>query len=303
VAGTTGSGKSVCINSIIASLLFRYSPEQLRFIMIDPKVVEMQIYNSLPHLITPVVTDPKKVLLALRWVVKEMEKRYQIFARVNVRNIASFNSRPKDKPLPPSEPELPLIAKREKVEAGADGFAVEVDEQIVVPRDEDIIIPEKLSYIVVIVDELADLMLVAPADVEMAIARITQMARAACWAFAEACFELEPNRVYARLLSEPAMVSYLAYLQYWQRAEYARFLQYPAALAQLQLLQAPEYRAAMAAPEATEHVWRQQFYAWQHAGKALWAAQPPPWAGLPPPPPDAPPAQPPAQPPAAAVAS
>ena len=97
-----------------------------------------------------------------------------------------------------------------------------------------------------------------------------------------------------RLLSEPAMVAYLAYLQYWQRPEYARFLQYPAALAQLQLLQAPEYRAAMAAPDATEHVWRQQFYTWQHAGKALWAAQPPPWAGLPPPPPDALPAEPPA---------
>ena len=179
IAGSTGSGKSVCINSIIASLLYRFSPDQLRFVMIDPKVVELQQYNALPHLVVPVVTDPKKVLLALRWVVNEMEKRYQIFARVNVRNIASFNSRPKDKPLPPSEPELPLIAKREKVEAGADGFAVEVDEQIVVPRDEDIIIPEKLSYIVVIVDELADLMLVAPADVEMAIARITQMARAA----------------------------------------------------------------------------------------------------------------------------
>ena len=179
IAGSTGSGKSVCINSIIASLLYRFSPDQLRFVMIDPKVVELQQYNALPHLVVPVVTDPKKVLLALRWVVNEMEKRYQIFARVNVRNIASFNSRPKDKPLAPSEPELPLTAKREKVEPGADGFAVEVDEQIVVPRDEDIIIPEKLSYIVVIVDELADLMLVAPADVEMAIARITQMARAA----------------------------------------------------------------------------------------------------------------------------
>ena len=127
----------------------------------------------------PVVTDPKKVLLALRWVVNEMEKRYQIFARVNVRNIKSFNDRPKDKLAPPAEPELPLMAKKEKVEPGADGFAVEVDEQIVVPRDEDIVIPEKLSYIVVIIDELADLMLVAPADVEMAIARITQMARAA----------------------------------------------------------------------------------------------------------------------------
>jgi DNA segregation ATPase FtsK/SpoIIIE, S-DNA-T family len=179
IAGSTGSGKSVCINSIIASLLYRFSPDQLRFVMIDPKVVELQQYNALPHLVVPVVTDPKKVLLALRWVVNEMEKRYQIFARVNVRNIKSFNERPKDKLAPPTEPELPLMAKKEKVEPGADGFAVEVDEQIVVPRDEDIVIPEKLSYIVVIIDELADLMLVAPADVEMAIARITQMARAA----------------------------------------------------------------------------------------------------------------------------
>jgi S-DNA-T family DNA segregation ATPase FtsK/SpoIIIE len=179
IAGSTGSGKSVCINSIIASLLYRFSPDQLRFVMIDPKVVELQQYNALPHLVVPVVTDPKKVLLALRWVVNEMEKRYQIFARVNVRNIKSFNERPKDRLAPPAEPELPLMAKKEKVEPGADGFAVEVDEQIVVPRDEDIVIPEKLSYIVVIIDELADLMLVAPADVEMAIARITQMARAA----------------------------------------------------------------------------------------------------------------------------
>jgi S-DNA-T family DNA segregation ATPase FtsK/SpoIIIE len=179
IAGSTGSGKSVCINAIISSLLYRFSPDQLRFVMIDPKVVELQHYNALPHLVVPVVTDPKKVILALRWVVNEMEKRYQIFAKVGVRNIASFNSRPKNKPLPQTEPELPLMAKKEKVEPGADGFAVEVDEEIVVPREEDIIIPEKLSYIVVIIDELADLMLVAPADVEMAIARITQMARAA----------------------------------------------------------------------------------------------------------------------------
>jgi S-DNA-T family DNA segregation ATPase FtsK/SpoIIIE len=179
IAGSTGSGKSVCINSIIASLLYRFSPDQLRFVMIDPKVVELQQYNALPHLVVPVVTDPKKVLLALRWVVNEMEKRYKIFARVGVRNIKSFNERPKNKPLPEQELELPLAAKKEKIEAGAGGFAVEVDEEIVVPREEDIIIPEKLSYIVVIIDELADLMLVAPADVEMAIARITQMARAA----------------------------------------------------------------------------------------------------------------------------
>ena len=179
IAGSTGSGKSVCINTIIASLVYRFSPDQLRFVMIDPKVVELQQYNALPHLVVPVVTDPKKVILALRWVVNEMEKRYQIFARVGVRNIKSFNERPKEKPLPPKEPELPLTTRKERVEPGADGFAVEIDEQIVVPRDEDIVIPEKLSYIVVIIDELADLMLVAPADVEMAIARITQMARAA----------------------------------------------------------------------------------------------------------------------------
>ena len=179
IAGSTGSGKSVCINCIITSLLYRFSPDQLRFVMIDPKVVELQQYNTLPHLVVPVVTDPKKVILALRWVVNEMEKRYQIFARCGVRNINSFNSRQKNKPLPETEPELPLTAKREKVEPGAEGFAVEVDEDIVVPREEDIVIPERLSYIVVIIDELADLMLVAPADVEMAIARITQMARAA----------------------------------------------------------------------------------------------------------------------------
>jgi DNA segregation ATPase FtsK/SpoIIIE, S-DNA-T family len=179
IAGSTGSGKSVCINAIIGSLLYRFSPDQLRFVMIDPKVVELQQYNHLPHLVVPVVNDPKKVILALRWVVNEMEKRYQIFARVGVRNIKSFNDRPKNKPLPTLEPELPLTTKKEKIEPGADGFAVEVDEEIVVPREDDIVIPERLSYIVVIIDELADLMLVAPADVEMAIARITQMARAA----------------------------------------------------------------------------------------------------------------------------
>lgn len=180
VAGSTGSGKSVCINAIIASLLYRFSPDQLRFVMIDPKVVELQQYNALPHLVVPVVTDPKKVVLALRWVVNEMEKRYQIFAKVGVRNIKSFNERPKTPPPPKqAELELPLTTKKERVEVNSDGFAVELDEEIVVPRDEDIVIPEKLSYVVVIIDELADLMLVAPADVEMAIARITQMARAA----------------------------------------------------------------------------------------------------------------------------
>lgn len=175
IAGSTGSGKSVCISSVIASLLYKFSPDQLRFVMIDPKVVELQQYNTLPHLVVPVVTDPKKVILALRWVVSEMEKRYQIFAKVGVRNIHGFNERPRNQ-TPPPAPEKP---KKDKTELDSEGFAVELDEEIVVPRDDDIVIPDRLSYIVVIIDELADLMLVAPADVEMAIARITQMARAA----------------------------------------------------------------------------------------------------------------------------
>lgn len=179
IAGATGSGKSVCINSIVASLLYRFRPDELRFVMIDPKVVELQQYNHLPHLVVPVVTDPKKVVLALRWVVNEMEKRYQIFAKVGVRNIDAFNRRAKDEPPPQQEPELPLTTTRENVEASSEGFAVELDEEIVVPREEDIIVPDSLSYVVVVIDELADLMLVAPSDVEMAIARITQMARAA----------------------------------------------------------------------------------------------------------------------------
>lgn len=179
IAGSTGSGKSVCINGIIASLLYKFPPDQLRFVMIDPKVVEMQQYNTLPHLVVPVVTDPKKVVLALRWVVNEMEKRYQIFAKVGVRNIKSFNERPKSPPPRPAQAELPLGGARERIEATREGFAVQLDEEIVDEPQEEIVIPDKLSYIVVIIDELADLMLVAPADVEMAIARITQMARAA----------------------------------------------------------------------------------------------------------------------------
>jgi S-DNA-T family DNA segregation ATPase FtsK/SpoIIIE len=191
VAGTTGSGKSVCINSIIASLLFRYSPEQLRFIMIDPKVVEMQIYNTLPHLVTPVVTDPKKVLLALRWVIDEMERRYKIFAKCKVKNISGFNERP----LPKSQAELDAEAAAEEESPSEEETPVEeteiesepveeLDEEPVappvrVPRDDDLIIPDRMPFIVVIVDELADLMQTAPADVESAIARITQMARAA----------------------------------------------------------------------------------------------------------------------------
>jgi S-DNA-T family DNA segregation ATPase FtsK/SpoIIIE len=174
VAGTTGSGKSVCINALIASMLYRFTPDQLRFIMIDPKVVEMQVYNSLPHLVIPVVTDPKKVLLALRWVIDEMEKRYKIFAKAGVRNITGFNARPPKK----TQKELDVEAGVSPA-GGGDAANTAAATPVTVPREAELVIPDHLPYIVVIIDELADLMQTAPADVESAIARITQMARAA----------------------------------------------------------------------------------------------------------------------------
>jgi DNA segregation ATPase FtsK/SpoIIIE, S-DNA-T family len=176
VAGTTGSGKSVCINALVASMIFRFTPEELRFIMIDPKVVEMQVYNSLPHLVIPVVTDPKKVLLALRWVIDEMEKRYKIFAQAGVRNITSFNGRPAkktQKELDELEGKTPRDKERDRARPSSG------NEEIKVPREDELVIPDRMPYIVIIIDELADLMQTAPADVESAIARITQMARAA----------------------------------------------------------------------------------------------------------------------------
>jgi S-DNA-T family DNA segregation ATPase FtsK/SpoIIIE len=188
VAGATGSGKSVCINSIITSLLFKHTPETLRFIMIDPKVVEMQVYNDLPHLVTPVVTDSKKVLLALRWVVDEMEKRYAIFAKVGVKNISGFNARPKAEKASSSAQETPgeedptdEVTTEESPEEESLANAAEEQTQPDLPQPppDDMIIPDRMPFIVVIVDELADLMQTAPADVEGAIARITQKARAA----------------------------------------------------------------------------------------------------------------------------
>jgi len=179
VAGTTGSGKSVCINALIASMIFRFTPEELRFIMIDPKVVEMQVYNSLPHLVIPVVTDPKKVLLALRWVIDEMEKRYKVFAQVGVRNITSFNGRPAKKTQKELDEAAEANGGRSSSDAGLAGARPSKVEEIRVPREDDLVIPDRMPYIVVIIDELADLMQTAPADVESAIARITSMARAA----------------------------------------------------------------------------------------------------------------------------
>jgi S-DNA-T family DNA segregation ATPase FtsK/SpoIIIE len=168
IAGATGSGKTVCVNAILASLLYRFTPQDLRLVLIDPKVVEMQHFNALPHLVVPVVTEAKKVPLALRWVINEMEKRFQIFAKAGVRNITAFNARPKPQPKAKKTPEEEKAAEP----VGQEVLKIEV------PREDDLVVPEKLPYIVVVIDELADLMLVAPADVENAIARLAQLSRA-----------------------------------------------------------------------------------------------------------------------------
>jgi S-DNA-T family DNA segregation ATPase FtsK/SpoIIIE len=177
VAGTTGSGKSVCINALIASMLFRFTPEEMRLVIIDPKMVEMQGYQSLPHLAFPIVTDPKKVLLALRWLIDEMERRYKMFARVGVRNIVGFNARPKKK----TQKQLDAEAVESGVSPDRARRSAEAADAapIKVPREDEEQVPDRIPYVVVIIDELADLMQTAPADVENAIARITQMARAA----------------------------------------------------------------------------------------------------------------------------
>ena len=166
VAGTTGSGKSVCINALIASMLFRFTPEELRLVIIDPKMVELQAYSSLPHLAFPIVVDPKKVMLALRWLIDEMERRYRIFARVGVRNIVGFNARP-TKPVAAAD------------RGDDDETSTEGPRSAPAATKDELQIPDKMPYVVVIIDELADLMQTAPADVETGIARITQMARAA----------------------------------------------------------------------------------------------------------------------------
>jgi S-DNA-T family DNA segregation ATPase FtsK/SpoIIIE len=184
VAGATGSGKSVCINSIISSILFKFAPDELRFIMVDPKVVEMQMYNKLPHMVVPVVTEPKKTVAALKWVVNEMEKRYRIFAKEGVRNFDSFNNRPRPaaKDTPPAAPEPEPLVDLDLIESIATALeegelAPEADEADLPIQDDEI--PDRFPYIVVLIDELADLMQTAPADVEMCIARIAQKARAA----------------------------------------------------------------------------------------------------------------------------
>tara|TARA_Y100000385_G_scaffold37119_1_gene34632 strand:- start:93 stop:2396 length:2304 start_codon:yes stop_codon:yes gene_type:complete len=166
VAGTTGSGKSVGVNAMILSLLFRFSPEECKFIMIDPKMLELSIYDGIPHLLTPVVTNPHKAIIALKWAVKEMEDRYKLMSSLNVRNINNYNDK------------ITYAKKHNKTLTRTiqTGFDTETGEAIM---DEVIIENNKLPYIVVIVDEMADLMLVAGKEIESSIQRLAQMARAA----------------------------------------------------------------------------------------------------------------------------
>ncbi len=148
IAGATGAGKSGCINALISSILFRCTPEEVRFIMIDPKMLELSIYNDIPHLLAPVVVDPKMASGALKWAVSEMENRYRTMAQFTARNITDFNAK--------------MARLREEAPSEED-------------RDE---IPDALPYIVVVIDELADLMMTAPSDIENSLARLAQMARA-----------------------------------------------------------------------------------------------------------------------------
>ncbi|NDW54202.1 DNA translocase FtsK [Aliiroseovarius sp. PrR006] len=165
IAGTTGSGKSVAINTMIMSLLYKLTPEDCRMIMIDPKMLELSVYDGIPHLLSPVVTDPKKAVVALKWVVGEMEERYRKMSKMGVRNIEGYNSRVAD-----------TLAKGEMFERTVQtGFDDDTGEPIFETEE---FAPEKLPFIVVVVDEMADLMMVAGKEIEACIQRLAQMARA-----------------------------------------------------------------------------------------------------------------------------
>lgn len=166
VAGTTGSGKSVGVNSMILSLLYRMTPDQCKFIMIDPKQLEFSMYNGIPHLLTPVITDPAKAVVGLKWAVREMENRYRAMSLLNVRNIAGYNQKVSD--MQKSGKEIKKTIQT--------GFDKETGRPI---YEEQIIDTSPMPYIVIVVDEMADLMLVAGKEVEAAIQRLAQMARAA----------------------------------------------------------------------------------------------------------------------------
>ncbi|MGR3485265.1 MAG: DNA translocase FtsK [Paracoccaceae bacterium] len=165
IAGTTGSGKSVAVNTMILSLLYKLGPEQCRLIMIDPKMLELSVYDGIPHLLSPVVTDPKKAVVALKWVVAEMEDRYRKMSKMGVRNIGGYNSRVAD-----------ALSRGEDFERTVQtGFCDETGDPIF---ETEVMTPEKMPYIVVIVDEMADLMMVAGKEIEACIQRLAQMARA-----------------------------------------------------------------------------------------------------------------------------
>jgi S-DNA-T family DNA segregation ATPase FtsK/SpoIIIE len=179
VAGATGSGKSVGLNVMLASLLMKRTPEEVRLLMIDPKVVELAVFDGIPHMLLPVVTDMKKAALALRWAVDEMERRYQLFADAGARNVVTYNERV-EKVLA-GEMAAERLAPRKigkQVAQGLNGEEVLVDPVDGEAADE-VPMPTKLPYVVVVVDEFADLMMVAAKDVEAAIARLAQKARAA----------------------------------------------------------------------------------------------------------------------------
>ncbi|PKQ03105.1 MAG: cell division protein FtsK, partial [Alphaproteobacteria bacterium HGW-Alphaproteobacteria-11] len=166
IAGTTGSGKSVGINTMILSLLYRLSPDQCKLIMIDPKMLELSVYDGIPHLLAPVVTEPKKAVVALKWVVKEMEDRYRKMSKVGVRNIDGYNTRVTE-----------ANARGEVlVRTVQTGFDRESGEAIYEEEEMDL---APMPFIVVIVDEMADLMMVAGKEIEAAVQRLAQMARAA----------------------------------------------------------------------------------------------------------------------------
>ncbi len=165
IAGTTGSGKSVAMNTMILSLLYQLTPNQCKFIMIDPKMLELSVYEGIPHLLTPVVTDPSKAVVALKWAVREMEDRYRMMSQIGVRNIGGYNVRIKD-----AAKKGEVLTR--KVQTGFDDDGRPIMEEQALPT-------EPLPFIVVVVDEMADLMLVAGKDVEAAIQRLAQMARAA----------------------------------------------------------------------------------------------------------------------------
>jgi S-DNA-T family DNA segregation ATPase FtsK/SpoIIIE len=165
IAGTTGSGKSVAINTMILSLLYKLSPDECRMIMIDPKMLELSVYDGIPHLLSPVVTDPKKAVVALKWVVGEMEERYRKMSKMGVRNIGGYNSRV----------EASLAKGEDFTRTVQTGFDDDTGEPVF---ETETFTPEKMPFIVVIVDEMADLMMVAGKEIEACIQRLAQMARA-----------------------------------------------------------------------------------------------------------------------------